>query len=135
MTVDHADGRSRGIVLVAEDADETRVMLALCFAQLGYEVGCATNAKDMIELLESTPTPTAIFIDLVMPDGVGNIVLDYLAREPRFAVVPTAILTGFPQYAPSGYRVFEKPASFEALVSFIQDANARIRENQAKRSG
>lgn len=121
VNADDIEVPSRGIVLVAEDADETRLMLALCFAQEGYEVGCATNASEMIALLESTPTPAAIFVDLLMPEGFGHVILDYLASEPRFALVPTAILTGFPEYAPAGYRVFEKPASFEALVEFIQE--------------
>jgi DNA-binding NtrC family response regulator len=112
---------SRGIVLIAEDADETRMMLALWLAEVGYEVGCATNAKDMIELLRTSPTPIAIFVDLLMPDGVGNGVLEFLAHDPRLAAVPTAIITGWPQVAPPGYRVFTKPVSLEALVKFINE--------------
>lgn len=112
---------SRGIVLIAEDVDETRVMLALCFAQSGYEVGCATNTKEMIELLHTSPTPTAIFVDLLMPDAIGNVILDFIAQDPRLSLVPTAIITGWPELAPSGYQVFEKPASFNELLKFIHE--------------
>lgn len=91
---------------------------------MGYDVGTASNGAEMIELLESSVRPTAIFVDLMMPGVLGTSVLEYLQSQPRLSDVPTAIVTGTPERAPPGYRVFTKPAHFDSLRDFVQQASA-----------
>lgn len=126
---EHERAQTRGVILLADDDDDVRLILALRFAQIGYDVGTASNGAEMIELLESSVRPTAIFVDLMMPGVLGTSVLEYLQSQPRLSDVPTAIVTGTPERAPPGYRVFTKPARFDSLREFVQDASSTKPDN------
>jgi CheY-like chemotaxis protein len=109
-----------GLIVIADDDDEVRNLLAYRFEQQGYDVITAANGMEMIEVLDENETPTAIFVDLLMPGVLGGTVLDYIRSEPRFASVPTAVVTGSPELAPHGAVVFHKPVPFEMLLAFAR---------------
>ena len=121
------DSRTSGLVLIADDDVEVRIVLALHFAAAGFDVATASDGAEMIALLETLRTPTAILLDLVMPGVLGTSVLEYLRNEPRLARVPTALVTAFPGVAPPGVRVFTKPARLVALLRFVRDAEGSTR--------
>jgi CheY-like chemotaxis protein len=75
---------------------------------------------EMIEILDENETPTAIFVDLLMPGILGGTVLDYIRSEPRFDSVPTAVVTGSAELAPHDAVVFRKPVPFEVLLAFAR---------------
>jgi CheY-like chemotaxis protein len=111
-----------GCIVIADDDDDVRDLLAYRFEQQGYEVVTACDGAEMIRRLEEVDTPVAIFVDLLMPGIVGGSVVDFIRSEPRLANVPTAIVTGSAELAPKDATVFRKPVPFDVLLGFVQAA-------------
>jgi CheY-like chemotaxis protein len=115
-----------GTIVIADDDDDVRNLLAHRFEQRGFQVITASNGMEMIEVLEEIAPPTAIFVDLLMPGILGGSVLDYIRSEPRLASVPTAVVTGSAALAPDGAVVFSKPVQFEALLAFARGGHVPV---------
>lgn len=115
---------SRGVVVIADDDDDIRVVLAMRMAAAGYEVATARDGAELLALLEEVDVPCAILVDLLMPGVLGTTVLEYIRNDPRLAGVPTAIVSGSPELAPPGFTLFVKPARFAELLSFVNEAAA-----------
>jgi hypothetical protein len=47
--------------------------------------------------------------------------LDYLKSDDRLAIIPVAIVSGSPELAPKGYRVFRKPLDLRPLIEFVRE--------------
>ena len=94
-------------------------MLFSFLERAGFDVTCATNGAEAIELLRPDEPPRAVLVDLLMPGIVGHELLEYLRAEEAYANVPVAIISGSPQLAPAGYRVFSKPLEPRALLDFL----------------
>lgn len=110
--------RERGKVLVIEDDPAVQVSLDELFAREGYEVLVASDGAEAIELLECDVLPCCALVDLLMPGIDGQEFLDYLSVDGR-AAIPVAIITGSPELAPRGYRMFPKPLDTQALLDFV----------------
>lgn len=80
-------------VLVVEDNNDVREMLRLQLGFAGYEVLCAKDGVEAIELLERFE-PEVMLVDVVMPrlDGVG--LTEHVRAQARFREVPLILLTG-----------------------------------------
>ncbi len=107
-----------GRVLVVEDDGALRTVLDELFTREGYVVSLANNGADAIDLLEHGTRPCCVLVDLLMPGVVGHELLEYL-REPPHATTPVAIITGSPQLAPEGYRMFPKPLDLDELLDYV----------------
>ena len=80
-------------VLVIDDSEEMRSILAEILSSEGYEVSAAADgATGLAEA--ATLRPDLILCDLIMPGVSGYDVLRGLRREPQTAVVPVILLTG-----------------------------------------
>ena len=70
-------------VLLVED-DPTVLSLTLdLLTGLGYQVTCATQAAEALEVLRSPAQIDLLFTDVVMPGGVSGVSLARMARELR----------------------------------------------------
>ncbi|MFN2451845.1 MAG: response regulator, partial [Candidatus Dormibacteria bacterium] len=80
-------------VLVVEDNQDVREMLRLQLGFAGYEVTCAEDGLEAIELLERFE-PEVMLVDVVMPrlDGVG--LTEHIRAQARYREVPLILLTG-----------------------------------------
>ena len=80
-------------VLVVEDNHDVREMLRLQLGFAGYEVLCAEDGLEAIELLERFE-PVVMLVDVVMPrlDGVG--LTEHIRAQARYQEVPLILLTG-----------------------------------------
>lgn len=107
-------------LLIVEDDPYVQLSLKHVFEKAGYDVAIASNGADAIEMLDPSAPPRAILVDLLMPGIVGHELLDYLRSEPALATIPVAIISGSPQLAPAGYRVFAKPLDTQALLEFVR---------------
>jgi two-component system, chemotaxis family, chemotaxis protein CheY len=123
----------RSRVLVVDDDLDVLEPLVELIAMNGYNVDSATNGVDAINLLEGGTRPAVVLVDLLMPGIIGNSVLDYL-RE-NLGDVPAAIITGSPEHAPPGYKVFEKPIDLEGVLAFISEHARPAREGDRDRPG
>lgn len=111
-------------ILVVEDDVHVGLALKQFFERAGYEVTVAENGAEAIEILDPDAPPLVALVDLLMPGIIGNELLDYMRDEPAFATTPIAIISGSPQLAPEGYKVFPKPLDAAALLAFVRSLRA-----------
>jgi DNA-binding response OmpR family regulator len=80
-------------VLLVEDHDPTRKVVARLFAAHGWDVRAAGSLSEALGLL--APAPDCVILDLNLPDGRGEAVLQRIRDEnltTRVVIVTTAII-------------------------------------------
>jgi PAS domain S-box-containing protein len=88
-------GGNEKILLVEDDGTVLTLTLDL-LTGLGYEVTCATNAAEALQVLQGGAEIDLLFTDVVMPGGVSGVSLARTARElnPQLAVLLTSGFVG-----------------------------------------
>ncbi len=110
-------------VLVVDDDESHRTLMADVLGEAGYEVRQARNGREALDLLEQE-LPDAVLLDLRMPVMSGWGLLEVLRKMPRAASVPILIISayGFEWEAElvgaSGY--ISKPVDLPDLLSTVQ---------------
>jgi CheY-like chemotaxis protein len=95
----------RRVILIVDDEASDRFLLerALCKTDSRLVVRAVSDGCQALAYLngsgeyrerEQFPFPTFIFIDLKMPMLDGFAVLEHLKKNPKWAVIPTIVLTG-----------------------------------------
>jgi two-component system phosphate regulon response regulator PhoB len=74
-----ATGR-RPTVLVVEDNEAVARVLRFCLRQAGFDASDVATGREALRIL-SDQTPDAVVLDLQLPDGLGEAVLDWLHRR------------------------------------------------------
>src|SRR5207253_1544108 len=85
------DGRP--VVLVVEDDPELARILARLLASEGYGSSRAGTVADA-EAACHQKAPSAILLDLVLPDGNGLELMERLQRSPATRDIPVIVATG-----------------------------------------
>ena len=80
-------------VLVVDDDDEARDMLASVLANEGYTVATAADGLEALELLESI-RPELILLDVQMPRCDGAQFRQSQRRHRDWIRIPTVVMTG-----------------------------------------
>jgi CheY-like chemotaxis protein len=83
---------SRPLVLVVEDDDSTRSLLATAL-QPRFEVFAAADGLEALQLLATIPTPDALVLDVMMPRLDGLQLGRQLKADPKLRHVPIVYLT------------------------------------------
>ncbi len=113
-------------ILVIEDDPGLRAALTEALEESGYEVACAGDGKDALAQLEASPAPSVILLDLAMPVMDGWTFRAAQRRDPRFAAIPTVVLSGSiaaDAYALDGLdpaAALAKPFDLERLIATVQ---------------
>jgi CheY-like chemotaxis protein len=97
LTANERSGMSP--VLVVEDNEEVREVLAEILRAEGAEVACAADGAEGWALAAASPRPCLILLDLKMPVMDG---LEFLRRrnaDPELAKIPVIMLTGTEELA------------------------------------
>src|SRR5690349_13176265 len=68
------DSMGMRLLLIVEDHQATRRSLAALFRRSGWDVAEATNVAEGLAKLD--PPPDFIVLDLMLPDGGGEVVLE-----------------------------------------------------------
>ncbi len=96
-----------GVILVVEDDDDVRDLVALQLREIGYQTVIAASGQQALEILASPATPMIdlLLTDVVMPGGMNGVALVLEAQRQQ----PTlkALLT-------SGYMAGNAPGQCEA---------------------
>ena len=124
-----ASAPTRRTVLLAEDNEALRELVAMALEEAGFDVRAAGDGEAMIELLQSAvladPPPVALVMDIRMPRFSG---LDVLraARLSRWHL-PVVLMTAFPdeetvRLAESlgAACTLEKPLDVDDLIQAIE---------------
>lgn len=81
-------------ILIVDDDESLRELLADFIEQLGYATQQAPNGRAALDLLEED-VPLAVLLDLRMPVMSGWDLLEALKHMPRARNVPIIIITGY----------------------------------------
>jgi HAMP domain-containing protein/CheY-like chemotaxis protein len=119
------------VLIVEDDAPYARVMMAIAKEQ-GFKVLVAQRGAEALSLAREH-LPTAISLDIFLPDMLGWAVLGELKRDPATRHIPVQIVTldedrchGF---ARGAFAFVHKPTT----PDFLDDAFARIKDYAAPR--
>ena len=116
--------RPKLVVVVDDEPSIQELMTLILEDECGYEVRCAANGADALEMLRELPLPDLLIIDLMMPvmDGWG--LLAALRRDERTAPIPVIVSSavGYHDATSLGAaRVLTKPIDYDALLAAVQE--------------
>jgi CheY-like chemotaxis protein len=80
-------------VLVVNALEEVRSVVAGCLRE-AYDVEQAGSGREALGILRDGPIPSAVLIDLLLPDIEGEEFLWDVRNNPRLAGIPIIALTG-----------------------------------------
>lgn len=111
-------------MLVVDDDDSIRVMVAKVFERHNFDVSVARDGQEAIDFLAGNETFDAVLLDLMMPrvDGFG--VMDYLRlNRPAMlekVVIMTAFTTAAREKLEPNCRLVAKPFDVLDLVKTVR---------------
>ncbi|MBM3944679.1 MAG: response regulator [SAR202 cluster bacterium] len=114
-------------VLIIEDDPALRHMLRICFRPLGFTVLEAGTGQEGLGVLEAG-LPSAVVLDLGLPDGLGGAVLDRLRRNagPNSSPPAWVVISALERdevarrYGDLGSQLLSKPFDPWQLVRLIE---------------
>jgi DNA-binding response OmpR family regulator len=119
-------------ILLIEDDDRVRELVALTLRDAGFDVLEAHRAEQAFEIMQAT-VPELILLDLGMPSGAmsGVEALAQIHERPEWANIPIVVLSGFGELLNPdvverlGVReVLQKPLLGTAIVNAVRKALA-----------
>jgi CheY-like chemotaxis protein len=117
-------------VLIVDDEQDTRELLAALFEKAGYSVITAADGAAALALLQVV-RPGMIMLDLRMAGVDGAHFRESQRRNPDWVQIPTIVLTGStdePQLDPAIAMTLRKPARASELLKIAaRYANAEPR--------
>ncbi len=117
------EAETRGYVLVIDDDETVRELLATHLKKLGYQVRLASSGEEGIKLARQQ-RPDAITLDIMMPSMDGWSVLSLLKSDPKLASVPVIVLSIVENrrlgYALGASDYLTKPVSRQQLELILQ---------------
>ena len=106
-------------ILLIDDNEDLLDVLAILLGARGFTTIVARNGVEALELLENSPHPAVILLDLNMPVMDG---LEFLVRKveiPKIAAIPVIITTGNPAQAPANVPILRKPFELPKLIQAV----------------
>lgn len=87
------DPTERSVLLLVEDDDDVRNIVADLLREEGYHVEVAQNGKEAWERLEAGLNPSLVILDLMMPVMNGWGLWDRMQASPKHAQTPVVVVT------------------------------------------
>lgn len=130
--------KQKPIMLVADDAEPIRVMIAHAFRG-GFDVHAVENGQQVMDFLNEHQKDTAIILlDLWMPVLDGFSVLRNIMRSDKLCSIPVIVMTGSDELSDQ-LRAFDlgacgvltKPLNIQVVVHQVRSILARSLSNYA----
>ncbi|MBN1239187.1 MAG: response regulator [Gammaproteobacteria bacterium] len=112
-------------LLIVEDDHDTRRLLQELLQVEGFEVQTASDGREALNVLNRSPAPDIILLDLMMPYMTGWEVVAEVRKVQRLAGIPIVVISSLADkraHLPSGVVAIPKP--FRMLE--IKQALARL---------
>lgn len=106
-------------ILVVDDDDEVREMLAEILAYFGYGVAQAASGEEALPLLSADPSIAMVITDIQMPGMSGLELADAVQRER--ADVRVIVMSGYFHPQSLNQRFLRKPFHMQELAAAVQD--------------
>ena len=110
-------------VLIVEDDEDLREMMAQILTLEGFETATATNGRDALEYLRRSDAPQLILLDLMMPVMDGWEFQRERSRDPILADVPVVVLSAMDETRAAGaatHEFLKKPLDFDRLLQLVR---------------
>ena len=112
-------------ILIVEHHKDSCLWIAAVLRQCGYEAMEAADGAVAVRMAHSEK-PDLILLDLHLPAGGGEFVMQSLQRQPETARIPVIIMTGDPDVDSTlmklrgALEVFRKPMDVHAFLNAIR---------------
>ncbi len=109
-------------VLIVEDDEDLREMMAHLLTLEGFEAATAANGREALEYLQ-TSRPEVILLDLMMPVMDGWEFRRQQQADPNLAPVPVIVLSALDQARASNVDAaafLKKPLDFDHLLDLVR---------------
>jgi CheY-like chemotaxis protein len=109
-------------VLIVEDCDDSREMMAELLRFAGYRVEEARNGLEAYQLLcACEERPGLVLLDLMMPVMSGPELVEALAADPRLSSLPIVVVSAAVETIATGAvkRAIRKPISVDLLLEVV----------------
>ena len=109
-------------VLIVEDDDDLRDMMAQMLTLEGFDAAAVANGREALEYLHSASPPNVILLDLMMPVMDGWEFRRQQMADPALAPVPVIVLSALdPARAAVDATAFmKKPLDFDRLLELVR---------------
>jgi len=114
-------------ILIVEDHKDSCLWIAAVLRQCGFEAIEACDGAVAVRMARSE-LPDLIVLDLHLPAGGGEFVMESLSRQPELAKIPIVIMTGDPDVDRTQMKlrgaveVYCKPMDVHAFLNTIRRA-------------
>ncbi|MBI3181248.1 MAG: response regulator [Myxococcales bacterium] len=111
-----------GAILIVEDHEDSREMLADLLGCHGYAVVTAENGLAALEALRGGLRPSLVLLDLTMPVMDGWQLFGEIRRHGELSAVPVVVLTAMGTSAlPEGCQGYlRKPVELDELMVLVR---------------
>jgi CheY-like chemotaxis protein len=114
--------KGTGPVLIVEDNEDSRELIADLLTSQGYEVWLAENGKHALDVLHERGAPSLVLLDLTMPVMDGWQLHAAMKADERFAKVPVVIVSAVdnPTVPRGAQGMLPKPIEIDLLYAFVR---------------
>ena len=120
----------RPTVIVADDDEEVRVLLAQVLETYGYEVHVVPDGEQAWKRLNEAPVD-AILMDIIMPGIDGYDLCRKIKKQPKFEHIPVLLISGLQSQVmrlrgieAGAEDLFPKPVDFNEIVLRLKSSIA-----------
>jgi CheY-like chemotaxis protein len=110
-------------VLIVEDDEDLREMMAQLLTLEGYDAASVANGREALDYLQHSSTPNVILLDLMMPVMDGWEFRRQLEADPALAPVPVIVLSALDQVRALNIHAaafLKKPLDFDRLLALVR---------------
>jgi CheY-like chemotaxis protein len=110
-------------VLIVEDDDDLREMMAQLLSLEGFQAAAVANGREALDYLREEDAPGVILLDLMMPVMDGWEFRRRQQADPALAAVPVIVLSALDQSRAGDVRadaVLNKPLDFDRLLALVR---------------
>jgi CheY-like chemotaxis protein len=110
-------------ILIVEDDEDLREMMAQMLTLEGYAAATAANGREALDYLQDARRPEVILLDLMMPVMDGWEFRRRQQADPALAGVPVIVLSALDRSRAAGVNAaafLEKPLDFDRLLALVR---------------
>ncbi len=116
--------RCKPLVLVIEDDDDVREIVAVVLAERGYALLEARTGREGLQVARhAVLPPQLILLDIMMPDMDGLAFLQEAKRDPALAAIPVVVISAMRRRSdllPAGVDAWlRKPFELDVLLATV----------------